>query len=140
MDSNKTLNYELLELCLDFYEDNCVIDLLDFNTYSRPHSDSNSTQINIIAKNNLIVEYKHKYEMDYNDWVYNSGGIIGMWFGWSALSITDLLIYFNNSFSRLLAQTQNKLSRLFDRILNRLLVIVNYYKLKLLYKFICCNE
>ena len=30
--------------------------------------------------------------MDFSDWVYNSGGIIGMWFGWSALSITSVLL------------------------------------------------
>ena len=61
-------------------------------SYDKPFS----TQINIIPKNNLITEYKNVYRMDFMDWVYNFGGIIGMWFGWSALSIPTALftIYF----------------------------------------------
>ena len=34
--------------------------------------------------------------MDFNDWVYNFGGIVGLWFGWSALSVTEVIFYFKS--------------------------------------------
>ena len=49
-------------------------------------------ELYIIPKYNLIPEYRYKTRMDFMDWVYNSGGIIGMWFGWSALSIANLFL------------------------------------------------
>ena len=58
----------------------------NYKEYNKPFS----TKINIIPKNNLMPEFKQKYRMNFMDWIYNCGGIIGLWFGWSALSVAAL--------------------------------------------------
>ena len=59
-------------------------------------------QFNIFPKYNLITQLKYKNRMDFNDWVYNCGGIVGMWFGWSALSITSVLLIIKYYFKKLM--------------------------------------
>ena len=53
--------------------------------------------------------------MDFNDWVYNFGGIIGMWFGWSALSITSILMFIKYIFIKIFILIRNKLKYIEDQ-------------------------
>ena len=65
-----------------------------FNIFNNHRiNDKNFTQIIIIPKNNFIPEYKQNYRMDFNDWIYNCGGIIGLWFGWSAMSMSGVVLF-----------------------------------------------
>ena len=70
----------------------CENKLLEISNNHKYNSKKVLYEINIIPKYNLIIEYNYKNKMDLNDLVYNCGGIIGMWFGWSALSITSLFL------------------------------------------------
>ena len=47
-------------------------------------------QVDIIPKSNLIVQYEEKYTMDGWELIYQLGGVIGMWFGWSAISVSNI--------------------------------------------------
>ena len=82
-----------------YHQNKPFCEIILFTVYNnlRPN-DKNITVINIIPKNNLISEFKQNYKMDFNDWVYNCGGIIGLWFGWSAMSITAVMLYIRHNF------------------------------------------
>ena len=70
-----------------------------FNVFNNHRiNDKNFTQINIFPKNNFIPVYQQKYKMDFNDFIYNCGGIIGLWFGWSAKSLSIALLYILHNF------------------------------------------
>ena len=45
--------------------------------------------------------------MDINDLFYDGGGTIGMWFGWSILSIPSLILGFGNSLVHFLIALKN---------------------------------
>ena len=72
----------------------------------------NIIPIKIIPRSNLIVQYEEQYVMDGWELIYQLGGVVGMWVGWSAISIAS---FFNNIF-------------IFANNIK--------YKLKLLFKFI----
>ena len=46
--------------------------------------------ITIIPKSNLIVQYEEQYVMDGWELIYQLGGVVGMWVGWSAISISSI--------------------------------------------------
>ena len=50
----------------------------------------NYIPIIIIPKPNLIVQYEEKYVMDGWELLYKLGGVVGMWVGWSAISISNV--------------------------------------------------
>ena len=64
----------------------------DYNPFSR----YNYIPIKIIPRSNLIVQYEEQYVMDGWELIYQLGGVVGMWAGWSAMSIASIS---NNFFS-----------------------------------------
>ena len=64
-----------------------ITQFYDFN----PLSGDNNNQIKIIPRSNIIVQYEEQYVMDGWELIYQLGGVVGMWVGWSALSITSIL-------------------------------------------------
>ena len=86
-----------------------------------------STQINIIPKNNFIPEYKQIYKMDFNDWVYNCGGIIGLWFGWSAMSVTGVVLFIKNDFTLYYRHFKAYIIMKLVHILNKIIIIMQYF-------------
>ena len=90
---NMTRNQmEQFNKCRNIYQIPCETQLFNLYNNHRIGNKKYQYEINIIPKYNLITEYRYKNRMDFMDWVYNCGGIIGMWFGWSALSITNCLL------------------------------------------------
>ena len=93
---NTTINNVLIDKimysCIRKHPVLCEKDI--FSIYNNYRSiKSNSTKILIYPKRNLVTEYHKNYILDFNDWVYNFGGIVGLWFGWSVLSITGAIFY-----------------------------------------------
>ena len=72
----------------------CETQMFDVFNNHRKCDKPFSTKIIIFFRNNLIPEYKQNYRMNFNDWFYNCGGIIGLWFGWSAMSVSVMPLIF----------------------------------------------
>ena len=58
---------------------------------SNPQNGSFETRFHIFPKYSLITEYQQKYRMDWLELLYNIGGTIGIWWGWSALSLPSII-------------------------------------------------
>ena len=102
---NTTINYKLVNKiiysCIRKYPEWCEKDIFSvYNDYRQIKS--NSTKILIFPKQNMVTEYQKNYIMNFNDWVYNFGGIVGLWFGWSALSLTGVIFYIKSLYKNLL--------------------------------------
>ena len=50
-----------------------------------------STEINIIPVNTIMTQYTEIYRMSFNDLIYQLGGIIGVWFGWSLITPSEII-------------------------------------------------
>ena len=50
----------------------------------------NYIPITIIPKSNLIVQYEEQYVMDGWELIYQLGGVVGIWAGWSVISISNI--------------------------------------------------
>ena len=97
--SYKLIKYHtIMHKCINECEFDCELGLYkvtQFNNYNY-HDDFNTphhnyTTIIIHPKSNLIVHYEETYIMDGWELIYQLGGVIGMWVGWSAISITSIL-------------------------------------------------
>ena len=97
-ESNDTKRYEeILKTCINSVEMNCETNLYEAHTsyYDQLNDkDPEHTKIIITPKTNFITEYEQKYRMDWFEWLYNFGGTVGMWFGWSALSFSEFMSLF----------------------------------------------
>ena len=83
-----------------FYKNIYSCETHNFNVFNnhRKYEKPFSTKIDILFKTNFIPEYKQNFRMKFNEWVYNCGGIIGLWFGWSALSVSVIPLIFQHYF------------------------------------------
>ena len=111
-DINETIFFKIVRNCIDSEPIDCKLRLFDsyFTTERKPGQNifikniserlSKKTTLNIIPKRNLIPRFNEKYRMNLFDLFYNIGCIIGMWIGWSVVSIPTALpnirkIWFN---------------------------------------------
>ena len=95
-------NYSIIESiinrCFNKIVYSCETHIFSAFNNHRKYEKQLSTKINILFKTNFIPEYKQNYRMNFNEWVYNCGGIIGLWFGWSALSVSVIPLIFQHYF------------------------------------------
>ena len=95
-------NYSIIESivnrCFDKVVYSCETHIFSAFDNHRKNAKKFSTKINILFKTDFIPEYKQNYRMNFNEWVYNCGGIIGLWFGWSALSLSVIPLIFQHYF------------------------------------------
>ena len=63
----------------------CENEFLTADIDQKPYPDK--IKINLIPKFNLKPIFTHSLSMDYNNFIYDLGGTIGMWIGWSALTM-----------------------------------------------------
>ena len=123
----------MAERCFDKIIHSFETTILNVFNNHRKFDKPSSTKINILFKTNFIPEYKQNYRMNFNEWVYNCGGIVGLWFGWSALSMSGLpyllqhyfkliKIYFNH-----LKQYLSKNYLLMKEILKKYLNILKHF-------------
>ena len=87
--------------CLDAYQDNCEDLSIDSYQFSSGYTVDKTTIVNIIPKYTINLNYQEQLKMDFNDLFYNVGGIIGMWIGWSVVSIESLFILFSKATCKL---------------------------------------
>jgi len=50
------------------------------------------TVINLIPKVIPLIEYSETIKTDLDNLIYNFGGLLGLWFGFSGISISDLTL------------------------------------------------
>ena len=87
--------YTFIFECINECRFNCEFGLYkikpfyDFNPIYR----NNDINVKIIPRSNILVHYEEQYVMDGWELIYQLGGVVGMWKGWSALSITSILKY-----------------------------------------------
>ena len=63
----------------------CDSEFVTADIDQKPHHDT--IKINLIPKFNSKPIFTQTLSMDYNNFIYDLGGTIGMWIGWSALTI-----------------------------------------------------
>ena len=63
----------------------CENEFVTVDSEQKPHHDK--IKINLIPKFNFKPIFTHSLSMDYNNLIYDLGGTIGIWIGWSALTI-----------------------------------------------------
>ena len=81
---HKCINKCQLDCELGLYK---ITQFYDYNY----NSIQNIIPIKIIPRSNLIVQYEEQYVMDGWELIYQLGGVVGMWVGWSALSISSIM-------------------------------------------------
>ena len=119
--SYSTGNFEM------FINQNCPLpcenEFLSIECKQKKFSDD-KIKINIIPKSNLKPIFTHSLSMDYNNFIYDLGGTIGMWIGWSALTIP---IYIYENFKKLNVQIFRYYSL---KIWKIMFIVLNYLSIK----------
>ena len=87
--------------CHDAYQDNCEDLSINSHQFSSGYTADNTTIVNIMPKYTINLNYQEQLKMDFNDLFYNVGGIIGMWIGWSVISIGSLFNLFFKAICKL---------------------------------------
>ena len=87
----------VISKCINECQFDCELGLYKFTKFYNynPIYGNNIIPIKIIPRSNLIVQYEEVYVMDGWELIYQLGGVVGMWVGWSALSIAGFM---NNIF------------------------------------------
>ena len=122
---NQSIIQTNIRNCVNSIEADCEIQMFDVFNYYKPNHQMFSTQINIIPKYNLITEYKQKHRMDWSDWLYNCGGIVGIWFGWSALSVSTIIVLIGRYLSKVISKLK-MCYKLYKIQLSKVLQRINY--------------
>jgi hypothetical protein len=92
---NKSQSLAILKKCKLSLESECNVNLFETkSTLIRLEGIHNRTIVNIIPEISIKPEYSESLKTDLNELIYNCGGIIGMWSGFSAVSITHYTINF----------------------------------------------
>ncbi len=92
---NKSLSLEILKKCKLSLESECNVNLFETkSSLIRLKGIHNRTIVNIIPEISIKPEYSESLKTDLNELIYNCGGIIGMWSGFSAVSITHYTVNF----------------------------------------------
>src|SRR5687768_9045648 len=73
--------------------DLCYCADIDYNIQTDTSDNfSNETIINIIPKQIPHIQYNQKPKMNFEQLLYNFGGITGIWFGWSAVTTNYIML------------------------------------------------
>ena len=106
------LFHKVLRKCKTQYKPDCDIQSINIHNTVQDSDEwvtpyTTPTQINIIPVNSKMIQYTEKYRYSLNDWFYQIGGTIGVWFGWSVLSLPDFMIV-----------TKHKISKFYYKIIS----------------------
>jgi hypothetical protein len=109
--SNESMIYSLREKCLQNCSNEC--ESINFNTKLEIRSkEVMETIVEIFPIKSLHFRYIETLKMDFNQLIFNCGGILGLWFGWTAISVVDLVTIF-----RLVIRfVKSRIHKLFSRI------------------------
>ena len=82
---------KIMKSCTELRPPQCTF--LYSNVYKTNIMKNTDKSTKMIYSVTSQVSYIEKYRMDYWELIYQLGGIVGVWFGWSALSVTSIAIY-----------------------------------------------
>ncbi len=66
----------------------------------RSTTKTNETIVEIFPLRSQHIQYTETLNMDFNQLIYNAGGVLGLWFGLSPLSIDDLVQVIRSNYVR----------------------------------------
>jgi hypothetical protein len=73
---------------------NCNQLTLTYRTdYLQSTNESEDITINLMPKNKFVIRFIEIFQIDFNQLIYECGGILGLWFGIYPAKAADLLIY-----------------------------------------------
>ena len=135
---NQSYNEEIeintfIRKCINECQFDCELGLYKITPFYdyNPVSRNNDINIQIIPRSNLIVQYEEQYVMDGWELIYQLGGVVGMWVGWSALSIASILKYlFENNIIK------NDFFKIIFNI-NKMFISLNIYFRKFTSLYLC---
>ena len=146
--SNEEINNTIIYDCINKCQFDCELGLYKLTHLHNfnHHYDNflnNYIIITIIPKSNLIVRYEEKYVMDGWELIYQLGGVVGMWIGWSAVSIGSITnkIYFITKIIKL-NQLSSNIIKYFYLLLYflkcvKIILIKICFQLPILYNEMC---
>jgi len=114
--------------CDSFCGQECNSINYDINVKS--HKSFNSTKLNLIPISSNHLRYTETLKTDINGLIFNLGGVIGLWFGISPLSIVHLI--------SLLIKLFRKTKQLMTSIINSFKLLIKRFVLKTKSIFIFC--
>jgi hypothetical protein len=86
---NSSLNQRIFTKCFETFYPECNVELFETELKSTEFKGTlNRTIVNIIPKVSVKPQYSESLKTDLNELIYNCGGIMGLWSGLSAVSIT----------------------------------------------------
>ena len=90
---NITLNssQNIMIKCINNCKFGCNQQYLNVRKYEINGKNDRKTTINFFPKYIINFDFKETVKMDFNDLIYECGGIIGMWLGWSFISISSVI-------------------------------------------------
>ncbi len=68
---------------------------------------SHQTIVNLIPKSLPLIKYSETFKTDFDNLIYNFGGLFGLWFGLSAISISDLALIMKSLFEYLIFRNKS---------------------------------
>ena len=137
---NQSYNQEIIintfiDKCIDECQFDCELGLYKITKFIDHYtlSGDNYIPIKIIPRSNLIVQYEEQYVMDGWELIYQLGGVVGMWKGWSALSVISIL---NNLFiiTNIMKYKLKLLLNISKNLIDKLKIISN---LKIYFRTFC---
>ena len=93
---------KIFDECYDTLRPDCEMQLFNVHNTVLNIETKDSTEINIIPVNTIMTQYTEKYRMSFNDLIYEIGGIIGVWFGWSLITPSEIIPMLILKFKRIL--------------------------------------
>jgi hypothetical protein len=112
----------ILQKCFESFDPECNVELFETELKSIEFKGKlNRTILNIIPKVSVKPQYSESLKTDLNELIYNCGGIMGLWFGLSAVSITyGTIIFFFIKLPKHIKTSfvflKHHLKRLFDSV------------------------
>ncbi len=120
----------ILAKCVETFDPECNVELFEAELKSTQFKVKlNRTILNIIPKVLVKPEYSESLKNDLNGLIYNCGGIIGLWFGLSVVSITyGTVIFFFTKLPKHIKTSfkflKHHLRRVFDFVLNYFTTVI----------------
>ena len=90
---NKNDAYININKCVENCRYDCLLILSKVTSLKRESSlymKKYETTVKILPKSDLILEYREKYVMDVMELIYQLGGCVGMYVGWSIITISEI--------------------------------------------------
>jgi hypothetical protein len=91
---NMTFNETIISHVRNLCDNKCIVDCSHKYYYIKGETIGlrNETIVNLIPQSLPLIKYSETFKTDFDNLIYNFGGLFGLWFGLSAISISDLAL------------------------------------------------